>query len=54
MFTGEPIPLEEFQQAYLEPYMLTDQQLEQECKIQLDHSAPAPAGSVDGSAVQGL
>ena len=55
---GEPIPLEEFEEVYLRPYLLSDEQFQSECKIAFDHTAPAPdaALAIGGSpsAVQGL
>ena len=56
---GEPIPLEEFEEVYLRPYLINDdQQFLQECKLEFDHTAPAPdvpvATGGSPSAVQGL
>lgn len=47
--------LEEFEDAYLKPYILDASQYQEECKATFDHSQPAPGGtSLGGSAVQGL
>ena len=47
--------LEEFRNLYLKPYILSNAQFREECKVSFDHTSPAPGGeSVGGSAVQGL
>ncbi|CAL8468369.1 g7909 [Coccomyxa elongata] len=52
---GEPIELEEFEEVYLKPYIVSAQQYREECKLTFDHTAPAPSSAVGGgSAVQGL
>lgn len=52
---GEAIALEEFEEVYLRPYILSTQQYKKECKLEFDHTAPAPTSAVGGgSAVQGL
>lgn len=52
---GEPVPLDDFEDVYLKPYILSTHQYEKECKLETDHSVPAPGSAVGGgSAVQGL
>ena len=52
---GELVLLEEFRDLYLKPYILSNAQFKEECKVSFDHTSPAPGGeSVGGSAVQGL
>jgi hypothetical protein len=54
-YAGEPVLLEEFKEVYLKPYIMTNGQYREECKVSFDHSTPAPGGeSMGGSAVQGL
>jgi hypothetical protein len=54
IFAGELIRLEEFQEVYMKPYVLSKQEYHKQCKVDFDHSSPAPGTAVGGSAVQGL
>ncbi len=46
--------MEEFKVKFWEPYLLSKNDYQERCKLEMQHEAPVQAAAVGGDAVQGI
>ena len=51
---GKPLSLEGFKERFWKPYLLSKDDYQERCKLEMQHEAPAQAAAVGGDAVQGI
>lgn len=53
-FAGSPLSLAQFKKQFWEPYLLSKEDYQEQCKLEIRHEAPADVAAVGGDAIQGI
>lgn len=51
---GSPVSLADFKERFWKPYLLSRNEYQEQCKLEMRHGEPAQVAAVGGDSVQGI